>query len=277
MSFVFPNSGGAYDFENAQQAYDDIASRGDVWQNQSRANFYHSVLNSVLDPDVQFVGESETILEDRLEEGYGIALAFNHAKAIDPVHIAAMASKEPSFEPMVGHTMIGAKVGIHKAPVVGGIVPDLGSIPLWRKPSDVVKDPKELDESELSSIKIQLNETNTSFIRLMQLGMERGHHMVQFAEGTRNREDPLKIQDVRSGFGRVVAGVEKPIWYGVGAIYYGDEDNGTWRKPTMVVDLDLDSQARETPQQVKEVIMPKMQKALDTAVSHHDGKELVSK
>lgn len=250
--------------ENFEAVY---AHTQETWQDPVRAERYHSILSKVLKPQVHFGPDVEDQMGQELENGAQAAIAFTHGSMFDPIHIAAMAWQNSVFEPLVGKTMIGAKVPLFTVPVIGAIVPDLGAIPVYRK-KDVLKDgqtPKEQDR--LEAIR---HEAGKAFIRTEIAGMNDGLHMAKHVEGTRNKEHPMQILEVRGGYGSVVCGVEPnvDVLMMTAAFYYGRGSDKTRRRPTMYVDIPED-QSRSEPEEVKRIITPALQHTLDQAVSLH--------
>jgi 1-acyl-sn-glycerol-3-phosphate acyltransferase len=239
----------------------------ETWQDPERAERYHSLLSKVLKPQVHFGPGVEDRLDQELENGAQAAIAFTHGSMFDPVHIAAMAWRNRVFAPLVGKTMIGAKVPLFTVPVIGAIVPDLGAIPVYRK-KDVLNDEQTPEEQE--RLEALRHQAGKAFIRTETAGMNSGLHMAKHVEGTRNKEHPMEILEVRSGYGNVVCAVEPDvdILMMTAAFYYGQGSDKTRRHPTMYVDIPQ-NQRRSEPEEVKRIITPALQNTLDQAVSLH--------
>ncbi|MEK7594578.1 MAG: 1-acyl-sn-glycerol-3-phosphate acyltransferase [Patescibacteria group bacterium] len=189
------------------------------WQDPEQAAKLHARLSMVLKPRVHFAPGIEDRMTQEVANGAICAIAFNHASAFDPVQIAAMASQNPSFHPLIGKTMIGAKVGLFTSSVTGPIVPDLGALPIWRKKDVESKSDSAEERERLTGLRKLANQ---AVLATEIHGMNTGHHLAKHVEGTRNKKNPKMLLPVREGFGRVVAGVdpEVDILMMTGAFYY---------------------------------------------------------
>jgi hypothetical protein len=256
-----------YDVHNYEQVYADVR---ETWQDPGRAELYHEVLSRILSPHVVFGDEVEDRIGQEIKNGAQVAIALTHGIMLDPVHIAAMASQNVVFHPIVGRTMIGAKVGLFSTDNIGAIVPDLGAIPIWRKKDVHKKGESEEEREELKTIR---HNAGAEFIETEIYGMEtHGLSMAKHVEGTRNKGDKTKIQKVYEGFGRVLSGVDpsKDILQLTVAFYYGRWLNGskTWLEPTMYVDIPRE-QRRDDKDLVTANIAASLQETLALAVTHH--------
>lgn len=253
-----------FELENYPAVYEHTEN---TWQNPQRARMYHNILSAVLKPQVHFEPGAEDRIDQELKNGAQCAIAFTHGSAVDPVHIAAMASQNKVFEPLIGKTMIGAKVSLFKTPLVGKIVPDLGAVPVWRS-KDVRNDSDSPEVIERKKVIRKL--AGEAFVKTEITGMNQGLHMAKHVEGTRNKENPLQILKVQDGFGKIVCGVEQDvdILLMTAAFYYGKGSSKTTRKPTLYLDI-MPSQDRGDPSKVTRALSPALQRTLDLAVSLH--------
>jgi hypothetical protein len=256
-----------YDVHNYEQVFADVR---ESWQDPGRAELYHEVLSKVLSPHVIFAEGVEDRIGSEVRNGAQMAIALTHGTMFDPPHIAAMATQNDVFQPIIGKTMIGAKVGLFSTSVIGAVVPDLGAIPVWRKKDVHHKGESEEEAAELEAVR---SKAGDEFIETEIYGMETdGLSMAKHVEGTRNRGDKTKIQKVYDGFGRVVSGVDpsKDILQTTIAFYYGRWLNlsKTWLQPTMYVDIPKD-QRRDDKDLVTANIAATLQETLTLAVAHH--------
>ncbi|MFI5270562.1 MAG: hypothetical protein ACHQT9_00770 [Candidatus Saccharimonadales bacterium] len=256
-----------YDVHNYPQVYADVR---ETWQDPGRAELYHEVLSRVLSPHVVFAEGVEDRIGSEIRNGAQMAIALTHGTMFDPVHIAAMATQNEVFHPIIGKTMIGAKVGLFDTTAIGAVVPDLGAIPIWRKKDVHKKGESEEEKEELEAIRLK---AGAEFIDTEIFGMEtEGLSMAKHVEGTRNKGDKTKIQKVYDGFGRVVSGVDPSvdILQATVAFYYGRWLNGskTWLQPTMYVDIPAD-QRRDDKDFVTANIAASLQETLTLAVANH--------
>jgi 1-acyl-sn-glycerol-3-phosphate acyltransferase len=261
---VLKTKADTFDVANYAEVYAHVEQ---TWQDPQRANLYHNVLSRILKPNVQFGTGVEDRIDQELKNGAQCAIAFTHGSAVDPVQIAAMASQNKVFEPIIAKTMIGAKVSLFTTPIIGKIVPDLGAIPIWRK-KDVLNDSQNSEEQERLEALRKL--AGLAFVQTEITGMKQGLHMAKHVEGTRNKDDPKKILTIRDGFGKVVcgAGADTDILMITAAFWYGEGSSKTTRKPTIYLDIPQ-NQRRIEPEGVTRTIAPALQGCLSRAVTLH--------
>lgn len=180
------------------------------------AKVLHTVLGLAFRGKLGFSPGAEEQLESIFIRNRGVVLAANHVKGIDPCVIAALPARRKSLKPLTGTAFIPAKPSIF-IPGVRHVVDGLGAVPVWRK-----KDAKTPEQHAI------LGNANRALLATCVAKMDQGEHMAIFPEGTRNKIDPLKVQQLQGGIGLMVcrvSKVEQPAIVPIG-IYYPDNNLG---------------------------------------------------
>lgn len=201
------------ELENQAAVYDYYR---DHRQGPQAARFLHGALALAFRGKLGFDTNAEATIDGLFKQGRTVVLASNHVKGTDPCVIAALPARRESLKPLVGNAFIPAKPSIY-IPGVRHLVDGLGAIPVWRK-----KDAKTPEQEAM------LGSANRALLATCVAKMNRGEHMAIFPEGTRNKVDPLRVQQLQGGVGLMVCKVtqvEQPAIVPIG-IHYPDSKRG---------------------------------------------------
>lgn len=204
--------------ENYKQVYDYYE---EYQQPKAGARLGHSVMSWMFRPQVEYSqGAKEASLDLLKDPNKRTIIAINHLSDNDQYVVASMAHREQSFRQMIGNTFVQAKEPLFHhpnkiiRPLLRRGVDVMGAVPAFRK-KDVTEDQEQLrHDATARLLDISVNK------------LQRGMHMAIFPEGTRNKDNPDKVQELRPGVaivaGRVATACEVGI-IPVGFTYEGDK------------------------------------------------------
>lgn len=223
----------------------------------------HSAMALMFRPNVRYAPGAEDAIQDLLHEEDGrVILAFNHLSDRDQYVVGAMARREPVMRQMAGNTFIQSKeVLFHHPnkllrPLLRQGVDIMGAIPAFRK--------KDIDESQDSLRK----RATSAMLRTSVEKLRNGQHMAVFPEGTRNKEHPDTVQDIKPGI-FVVAG-QVAATHQVGIIPVGFTYGDDMRHPDMWVDLPMIDDKFDA-----DVFQPALRNVLQFSVTQARSSEVV--
>lgn len=188
----------------------------------------HKVMSLMFRPNVEYAEGAQQTAEDILNNDGRLVVALNHLSDNDQYVVSSMALREKAFRPMVGNTFIQSKEVLFRhpnkllRPLLRRGVDVMGAIPAFRK--------KDVNEEDA-----ELRRQATD--RMLQTSIQKlnnGQHMAIFPEGTRNKEQPDVVQELKPGICAVLGGMASNLLVGVvpiGFTYDGDK-----RHPQMWVD-----------------------------------------
>lgn len=168
----------------------------------------HAVASLSYHPSVHYAPDAQERISRLLDDNRSLILACNHIDRRDQFPIAAAARQEEALRPLVAHTSILAKKSYFESPVARWVMDAMGGIPVFR-PQDIEKADR---RTSVRAGRAMLNAT------IDRLGA--GNHLLVFPEGTRNRENPTKLDKIHDGVGILatraanVAIVPMALWPG---------------------------------------------------------------
>lgn len=180
----------------------------------------HKAMSLMFRPNIEYTEGAQQAVEDILDNDGRLVVALNHLSDNDQYVVSAMALREQTFRPMVGNTFIQSKeVLFHHPnkllrPLLRRGVDVMGAIPAFRK--------KDVGEEDTD---LRRQATN----RMLQTSIQKlnnGQHMAIFPEGTRNKEQPDVVQELKPGICTVLGGVASNLLVGIvpiGFTYEGDK------------------------------------------------------
>lgn len=161
------------------------------------AKFGHGVMGLVYRPEASFEPGAEDQIAAHFQEGGSMIVASNHVNIHDQFSVAALAGREDVLSPLIGNTIIPAKVSLFKYPGLRYLVEGMGSVPTFRH-KDVVSNPPQPGDQEKLKMK---QSADMRLIRLMTGALETGRNIAIFPEGTRNADNPARLQKIQRGVG----------------------------------------------------------------------------
>lgn len=212
-------------------------------------------------PSVKYAPGAEEQIGELFSSNKSVVLTSNHTRGVDPCIIAAIPTIETVFNPLIGNTFIPSKISIFKNPLVRRAVDGLGAVPVFR-PKDIA----EAVEANPGASPGLSRSALTAFVKTCVTKIEAGQNMAIFPEGTRNKNDPNKVQELQGGIGLMVCRVTKvpqPAVIPLG-IYYGDRA-GYGRAPSVFVGQPS-SEPFQKPAELMEWLRPEMQTCVDAAI-----------
>jgi 1-acyl-sn-glycerol-3-phosphate acyltransferase len=228
-------------------------------QGQRAARFLHGALGLAFRARIGFTDGAEDRLRSLFDSGRTVVLASNHVRAIDPCVIAGLPTHHDTLNPLVGSAFIPAKPSIFKYGVVRRLVDGLGAVPVWRE-----NDAKTEQDARL------IKSASTALLATCVAKMDAGEHMAIFPEGTRNKTDPARLQELKGGVGIMicrVSKVEQPAIVPVG-ISYGEAKLGALT-PSVWIGMPSDEPFAK-PRQVMQWLPDQMQAAVTNATMGFD-------
>lgn len=237
--------------ENYQAVYDYYRTHR---QGKLAAKVLHGALGTAFRAKIGFEKDAAQKISEIFESGRTVVLASNHVKAVDPCVIAALPSRSDVMKPVNGTTFIPAKPSIFKVGAVRRLVDGLGAVPVWRD-GDI--DPSTQKTAYASASRVML----TTCVAKMNAG----EHMAIFPEGTRNKIDPARVQELKGGVGLMickVSKVEQPAIIPIGIHY--DESGLGMLSPTVCIGIPSDAPFAR-PREVMDWLPDRMQTVVDQA------------
>ena len=147
-----------------------------------------------LSPDIEISPENRDDILHHTENGGVIIIVGNHVKGIDPLTYSAVVCKEPGFEVVKHDIIIPAKPIIFRIPGIRHLAEGMGAFPVIRKKDVVEKDGTITEENE------KFQAVSGKFaLDLMVNHLVNGGSGTVLAEGTRNRGNPLEVQEFEKG------------------------------------------------------------------------------
>ncbi len=167
----------------------------------------------IFQPKVGYSEGAEDRIASLLDSGRTIVLASNHTKLTDPCVIAALPAREQALSKLSGNAFIPSKPSVFNNPIVRRLVDELGAVPTWRV-EDI--------DSTVTDQTLLLKGATKALIMTCVAKLNSGEHMAIFPEGTRNKGDPYRVQELNRGVGLMicqVSQVEQPAVVPMGIHY----------------------------------------------------------
>lgn len=228
--------------ENAPALYESYQKRK---PNPRTAHVLHWTFGHAYRPTVGYADGAAQRTATHLEGGRNLILAPNHVADDDQFVLASIAYREACLQAVMGNSVVMGKRGIFTW-YLRPILDSFGTIPTIRS-RDVSKSTEgELSDERLGKLKERAGnlviETGISHI-------DDHRNLAMYAEKTRNKIEPKRIQTVYDGIGRVATGVQRPeelLILPIG-VHYGEEESRF--RPHVYVGNPL-----EIPETVEEVV-----------------------
>lgn len=211
--------------QNFEQVYDYYAQ---YRQPKVGAYIGHKAMSLAFRPSVQYSRGAQDKIQDIINSEGRLVVALNHLSDNDQYVVSAMALREKVFRPMVGNTFIQSKEALFHhpnkliRPLLRRGVDIMGAIPAFRK-KDVNPEDTELRRQATDMM------FEVSIKKLFN-----GQHMAIFPEGTRNKEQPEVVQELKPGINAVLGEIATSL--NVGIVPIGFTYEGDKRHPSMWVE-----------------------------------------
>ena len=180
-------------------------------QGPATSRVLYGALGLVFRPRVGYDEGARDRLTTLLGSGRTVVLAANHTKGTDPCVVAALPAREQVLKPLVGNAFIPSKPSIFKNRIVRRLVDGLGAVPIWRE-----------EDVDTGTDRSQSSSATKKFLATCIAKLDSGEHMGIFPEGTRNKVDPSRVQELKGGVGLMicrVTKVEQPAIVPIGVHY----------------------------------------------------------
>lgn len=248
--------------------------------NERFANLAHRTFGRVFQSQISlWHPDAEHQLQEDLDCGAQVVLAANHLNAYDQYVVAALPTQLDCFgTALVGNTFIPAKINLFQKDPLRWAVEQLGGIPAFRG-----KDFRNVPEEEVAGLR---TDATDRLIATSVNRMDRGQHMAIFPEGTRNAEEPDRVQTLRRGIGEIACATSAsdkllilPIGMRYGQVLPADSNLPRAAKKIRSELYDLNNARRAylhigeplrgpfgTPEEVCDALRPALQDSLDKAI-----------
>lgn len=247
--------------DNYPQVYNYYGShRPNLYVNKT----LHALLGAAIRPQVSFALGTEKEIADLLQTHATIVLASNHVSNFDPPVIASMAQREDAMRPMRGQTSVLAKRSLFKQPL-RPVIDQLYAIPTFRS-GDAKHPDGTVDETRTALQRAASQEVQDMSVRLLDSGV----HMAIFPEGTRNKGDPTRVQQLKRGLGDIVCRVSLKTALAIVpmGIHYASENLSASLTPAVYVGAPIEGPFTDA-QHVTERMQHELQTAVDMASARH--------
>lgn len=196
------------ELSNYSEVYDFYR---DHKQGPKTSRVLYGALGLAFRPRVGYAEGARDGLASMLDSGRTVVLAANHTKGTDPCVIAALPAREEVLKTLVGNAFIPSKPSIFKNGIVRRLVDGLGAVPIWRD-----------EDVDTTTDRSQSGSATKKFLATCIAKLDGGEHMGIFPEGTRNKVDPSRVQELKGGVGLMicrVTKVEQPAIVPIGVHY----------------------------------------------------------
>lgn len=156
----------------------------------------HLVTRAALRPTTTWAEGVEDRVREHIKNGGQILLIANHTRSADIPVLPAILHKESTLKAMMGNTSIISKPENVKNPVVRYVFHKLGLVQVMRD-----KELTAMDEDTKRDARGEFNKT-------IAKRANEGGHVAGYGEGFRNRLDPFKVQDIKTGIFHAVLSSE---------------------------------------------------------------------
>lgn len=234
----------------------------DHQQHLVAARLLHGTLSVAYHPQVSYADGAEEKIEGLLNVSRQLVLAANHTYWADPCVVATLPRTQTLLRPLLGTTFIPSKAPIFSNLILRRIVDGLGAVPVFRV-EDLEVAGEDAHEAEQSRL---LRRAGSLLLETCTVKLDGGQHMAIFPEGTRNEGDPLKVQRLHGGVGRMVCGVsqvEQPAIVPVGVHY--DERSRLRLEPSVYIG-EPSSEPFAKPREVMNWMRSVLQDCVDASV-----------
>ncbi len=167
-------------------------------QGPTTSRVLYGALGLIFRPRVGYAEGAQDGIATLLDNGRTVVLASNHTRGTDPCVIAALPAREEVLKTLVGNAFIPSKPSIFKSRTVRRLVDGLGAVPIWRE-----------EDLDTTTDRTQFNSATKKFLSTCIAKLDNGEHMGIFPEGTRNKVDPNRVQQLKGGVGLMICRVSK--------------------------------------------------------------------
>lgn len=249
--------------ENHAELYNHYGSR--------RPNTYanralHAALGAIIRPRVLFAAGAEAGIAHLLASDTALVLASNHVSNIDPPVIAAIAQREEVIRPMRGRTSVLAKSSLFKQPL-RPLIDQLYAIPTFRAGEATHADGS-VDEARTTLQRAASQRVQDMSIQLLNSGI----HMAIFPEGTRNKQDPAKVQRIKHGLGNIVCSVSPDTNLAIVpmGIHYAEEGRTSSLTPSVYIGDPIHGPFNDSGE-ITDFMQQALQTSVDMAAAQHSS------
>jgi len=188
----------------------------------------HRLGNLIYRPLVSMSPEARTSLDEHMADDGVVILASNHVRWMDPLVIAASLYHTDELVPVAHNMIIPTKPSLFKVPGLRWAIEGMGSYPTFRE-KDVAESGADGTPVVSADNKKYLKKAGEYTVATAVNNLVEGGNVAAFVEGTRNKGNPLVVQETERG---AVAMLEAASRAGANVamldfgIYYANDSSG---------------------------------------------------
>jgi 1-acyl-sn-glycerol-3-phosphate acyltransferase len=169
------------------------------------SRFAFAALAKVYRPEAVFESGTADEVAKHLEANGSLIVAANHVNIHDQFVVASLARREEPLDQLPGRTIIPAKVSLFSPKPLRVAVDAMGAVPTFRYKDIADKQTGVADEEHVRYKRA----ADMRMIRMMTRTLIQGRHVAIFPEGTRNADDPSRVQKIQRGIGVIAQNAAK--------------------------------------------------------------------
>ena len=200
---------------------------GDREINQPFAFLSHVAMASLIRPQISYDSGARGAIKENLHRGNPLIIAPSHIHYIDQYVLGAAVTREKLLRQLIGNTNGWAKPSYFHGPLKKPFEL-IGVIPVFRQ-----QDAAKLPAASLNESK---SLATSAALSLVVSKLKQGKNFLIFPEGTRNKDNPMKVKNLKEGVGvaacrAAAAGIDVAILpVGLG---YGEGEKINWHHPAL--------------------------------------------